>query len=167
MQSSSCFKKRQNCTKKSAENRIPIQHVPLVPLWDRLGTHFGPIKLTKVPFWRCSGDTLGVPGNFWGATGVHFVALGAVCGLLRTHVMLQLWPETPETSKSVSARSKVPKGQLVFRLFLKPTGLLGSLWGRQKTMRIVVLTSTISIFMYVNIYIYIYIRVYIYIYICI
>ena len=79
--------------------------------------------------------------------------------------MLQFCPETPETSKSVSARSKVPKGQLVFRLLLKPTGPLGSLWGRQRTMRIVVLTSTISIFMYVNLYIYVYTYISIYMYI--
>ena len=148
MQSLFCFQKRENWAKNFAENKIPIQHVPLVPLWVRLGNHFGPIKLTKVPFWRCSGDTLGVSGNFWEATGVHFVALGAVCGLLRSHVMLQFCPETPETSKSVSARSNVPKGQLMFRLFLKPTCLLGSLWGIQTTMRIVVLTSTVSNFMY-------------------
>ena len=61
--------------KKFAENRIPIQHVPLVPLWDRLGTHFGPIKPTMVPFRGSSGTTLGVSGHSLAASGVHFRAL--------------------------------------------------------------------------------------------
>ena len=73
--------------KNFAENRIQIQHVPLVPLWDRLGTHFGPIKLTMVPFWGSSGTTLDVSGRPLAASGVYFRALGAVCGLLRTHVI--------------------------------------------------------------------------------
>ena len=51
-----------------------------MPLWDRLETHFGPIKPTMVPFWGSSGTTLGVSGRPLAASGVHFRALGAVCG---------------------------------------------------------------------------------------
>ena len=63
-----------------------------MPLWDRLGNHFGSIKPIIMPFWRSSGDTLNVSGRFLAATGVNFRALGAVCGLLNTHVMLQPGP---------------------------------------------------------------------------
>ena len=78
--------------KKIAENRIPIQHVPLVPLWDRLGTQFGPIKPTMFAFRGSSGSTLGVSGRSLAASGVLFRALNDVCGLLRTRVMLQAGP---------------------------------------------------------------------------
>ena len=74
MQSLFCSQKHQNCDKNLAENKIRIQYVLLVPLWDHLGSHFGPIKPTIVPFWRSSGDTLGVSGRSLAASGVHFRA---------------------------------------------------------------------------------------------